>query len=160
MSLIKFLLKLVFPLLLIVVFIGFNANEAKAQGASNPATNQPSLYERLGKYDALAAFTDEFIKNLAAEKSLQRFLVGLSEDSKKKLRQHLVDFLCNATGGPCYYLGRDMKTSHKGLGITEKDWDAGVRALTKTLDNLKIKNPERGEVIAAVANLKKDIVEK
>lgn len=154
MSLMKFLLKLAFPLLMILMFVSFSANEAKAQ------TNQKSLYERLGKYDGIAAFTDEFIKNLAADKSLGRFLVGLSEDSQKKLRQHLVDFLCNATGGPCLYLGRDMKTSHKGLGINEKDWDAGVKALQKTLDTLKVKDPERGEVIAAVSNLKKDIVEK
>lgn len=154
MSLVKNLLKLSFPLLVIVMFVSFSANEAEAQ------TNQKSLYERLGKYDGIAAFADEFIKNLAADKSLGRFLVGLSEDSQKKLRQHLVDFLCNATGGPCFYLGRDMKTSHKGLGITEKDWDAGVKALQKTLDTLKVKDPERGEVIAAVSNLKKDIVEK
>lgn len=154
MSLRKFLLKLAFPLLAFVIFISVSANEVNAQ------TNQKSLYERLGKYDGLAAFADEFLKNLAAEKSLQRFLVGLSEDSKKKLRQHLVDFLCNATGGPCAYIGRDMKTVHKGLGINEKDWDAGVNALKKTLDKFSIKDPERSEVIAAISNLKKDIVEK
>ncbi len=160
MNLLKFLLKIACPLLIIVLFISFNPTEANAQGSGNAESKQKSLYERLGKYDGIAAFSDQFIKNLGADKTLQRFLVGLSEDSKKRLRQHLVDFLCNATGGPCLYLGRDMKTSHKGLGITEKDWDAGVNALKKTLDQLKVKDPERTEVITAVANLKGDIVEK
>jgi hemoglobin len=141
---------------MVVLFVGFSASSAKAQTDAK----QKSLYERLGKYDGIAAFSDEFIKNLGADKTLQCFLVGLSEDSQKKLRQHLVDFLCNATGGPCLYVGRDMKTVHKGLGITEKDWEAGVNALVKTLDSFKIKDPERTEVINAVSNLKKDIVEK
>ena len=86
--------------------------------------------------------------------------LGLSDDSKKKLRQHLVDFLCSATGGPCLYLGRDMKTSHKGLGIDEADWKEGVDALVATLEKFKVPEKEKGEVLAAVGGLKKDIVEK
>lgn len=160
MRMVKFLLKLACPLLMVVLFVGFNPNEAKAQGSMNSETKQKSLYERLGKYDGIAAFTDEFIKNLGAEKSLQKFLTGLSENSQKRLRQHVVDMLCELTGGPCFYLGRDMKTAHKGLGINEKEWEAGVNALVKTLDTFKIKDPERTEVINAVASLKKDIVEK
>jgi hemoglobin len=77
-----------------------------------------------------------------------------------KLRQHLVDFLCNATGGPCIYIGRDMKTAHTGLGITEADWTEGVDALVATLDKFKVPDKEKGEVLAAVGGLKKDIVEK
>jgi len=97
---------------------------------------------------------------LGASKTLSRFVVGLSVDSKKKLRQHLVDFLCNATGGPCLYLGRDMKTVHTGLGITEQDWNDSVDALVATLDKFKVPAREKGEVLGAVSGLKKDIVEK
>src|SRR5438309_11899562 len=90
------------------------------------ASSTPTLYKRLGGYDAIAAVTDDFIGRLASDKQLTRFFVGHSEDSLKKIRQHLVDQLCAATGGPCVYTGRDMKTSHKGMGITESDWDAAV----------------------------------
>jgi hemoglobin len=123
-------------------------------------TKQKSLYERLGGYDAIAAVSDDFIGRLGTGKRLQRFVVGLSDDSKKKLRQHLVDFLCNATGGPCLYLGRDMKTSHKGLGIDEEDWKEGVDALNATLEKFKVPEKEKAEVVAAIGGLKKDIVEK
>jgi hemoglobin len=121
---------------------------------------EKSLYTRLGGYDAIAAVSDDFIGRLAAGKLLGRFVVGLSVDSQKHLRQNLVDFLCNATGGPCLYLARDMKTSHTGLGITEADWQEGVDSLVATLDKFKVPKREKGEVLGAVSGLKKDIVEK
>jgi hemoglobin len=124
------------------------------------AGQEKTLYQRLGGYDAVAAVTDDMIGRLAADPQLKKFLAGLSDDSKAKLRQHFVNFLCNATGGPCVYTGRDMKTSHKGLGITEADWNASVVDLTATLDKFKVPAKEKGEVLAAVSGLKKDIVEK
>ena len=124
------------------------------------APKSPSLYTRLGGYDAIAAVTDDFIARLAADKQLSRFIVGHSQDSLMKLRQHVVEFLCNATGGPCVYMGRDMKTAHKGMGITESDWDLSVKALTATLDKFKVPEKEKGEVLAAVGPLKAQIVEK
>jgi hemoglobin len=121
---------------------------------------QKSLYERLGGYDAIAAVTDDLIGRLINDKKLGRFFVGLSTDSKKKLRQHLVNFLCAATGGPCVYTGRDMKTSHAGLGISEDDWDITVKHLKETLNKFKVPEKEQSEVLAAVGSTKKDIVEK
>lgn len=124
------------------------------------ATKEKTLYQRLGGYDAIAAVSDDFVDRLGKGKLLSRFVVGLSVDSKKRLRQHLVDFLCNATGGPCLYLGRDMKTVHTGLGITEDDWKESVDALVATLDKFKVPEKEKNEVLGAVSALKKDVVEK
>lgn len=119
-----------------------------------------SLYQRLGGYDAIAAVTDDFIGRLATDKQLGKFFGGHSEDSLKKIRQHVVDQLCMATGGPCVYTGRDMKTAHKGLGISESDWTVGVNHLVATLDKFKVPEKEKGEVLAALGPLKADIVEK
>lgn len=143
------------PLVAALAFLALSAAPTHAQTAPEKKT----LYQRLGGYDAIAAVSDDFIGRLAVNKQLSRFLSGLSEDSKKRLRQHLVDFLCNATGGPCLYLGRDMKTSHKGLGINDSDWQAGVNDLIATLDHFKVPKTEKDEVVAAVASLKNDIVE-
>jgi len=129
-----------------------------------PATAQqasaPTLYKRLGGYDALAAVTDDFIGRLATDPGLARFFAGHSTDSLKRIRQHVIDQLCFATGGPCVYTGRDMKTSHAGLGITEKDWDASVKLLVAALDKFNVPAKEKDEVLTAVSGLKKDIVEK
>lgn len=118
-----------------------------------------TLYQRLGGYDAIAAVTDDFIGRLATDKDLAKFFAGHSEDSLRKIRQLVVDQLCAATGGPCVYIGRDMKTAHKGMGITEAQWNTAVGHLVATLDKFKVPAAEKNEVLAAVSSLKKDIVE-
>jgi hemoglobin len=132
---------------------------AGSLGFSTRAQNN-SLYNRLGGYDALAAVTDDFITRLATDKTLGRFFVGASDNSKMRIRQLLLDQLCAATGGPCIYIGRDMKTAHRGLGITEDDWNIAVKHLVATLTKFKVGQREQEEVAAALTKLKDDIVEK
>ena len=134
------------------------ASPATAQQPASP--QPPSLYKRLGGYDALAAVTDDFLGRLAADPQFQKFFVGHSTDSIKKIRQLIVDQLCAVTGGPCAYTGRDMKSAHAGLGITEKDWDAQAKLLVATLDKFNVPAKEKDEVLALVSTLKKDIVDK
>jgi hemoglobin len=122
------------------------------------AQSQPTLYQRLGGYDAIAAVTDDFITHLATDPQLGRFFTGLSNDSKLRVRQHVVDFLCVATGGPCKYTGRDMKTAHTGLNISEADWNTSVKYLVGTLDKFKVPEKEKSDVLTAIGGLKGDIV--
>ena len=143
----------------LVLTLSFAAVFAFAHHDEKMAAKPKSLYERLGGYDAIAAVTDDFIGRLATDKQLARFFVGHSEDSLKKIRQHVVDQLCAATGGPCVYTGRDMKTSHKGMGISESDWNAAVADLIGTLDKFKVPEKERAELLGALSGLKNDIVE-
>jgi hemoglobin len=119
---------------------------------------EKSLYERLGGYNAIAAVVDDFIGRLVADKQLGRFFIGHSTNSKKRIRQLIVDMMCEATGGPCIYTGRDMRTAHTGLNITESDWQTSVKLLTATLDKFKVGQKEKDDVFAAVSGLKKDIV--
>lgn len=122
--------------------------------------SQQSLYKRLGGYDAIAAVVDEFVQRLATDPQLGRFFQGHSVSSVKKIRQLVVDQLCEATGGPCYYTGRDMKTAHAGMGISEADWDASVKHLVATLDKFKVPEKEKNEVLGAISTMKDQIVEK
>ena len=136
--------------------------QSSAPGAmtSVGAQDKKTLYARLGGYDAIAAVVDDFITRLATDKRFEKFFVGFSNDSKKKLRQHILDQFCVAAGGPCVYTGRDMKTSHGGLGITEADWDAAAKHLVASLDKYKVPETEKNELLAFVVAQKKDIVEK
>ncbi len=145
--------KLGFPVLAFLLFASWGAMTVAAQEKT-----EKSLYDRLGGYNALALVVDEFIMQLGKDKQLSRFLVGLSDDSKKKLRQHVLDQFCQATGGPCLYNGRDMRTTHTGLKITESDWDIASKALVAALDKYKVPQKEKDEVVAFVTSLKKDIV--
>jgi len=124
------------------------------------ASQEKSLYERVGGYNALAAVVDDFIGRLVTDKQFEKFFIGQSTDSKKRIRQHILDQFCAATGGPCVYTGREMKTSHAGLGITNAEWDAAAKHLVASLDKFKVPEKEKGELLAFVTSLKKDIVEK
>jgi hemoglobin len=136
------------------------STRASMSGSMINSQEKKSLYTRLGGYDAIAAVVDDFIGRLVADKRFSKFFVGHSEDSLKKIRMHVIDQLCAAAGGPCLYIGRDMKTSHHGLGITGDDWDASAKHLVESLDKFKVPQAEKDELLAFVGTLKKDIVDK
>lgn len=113
-----------------------------------------SLYERLGGYDAIAALVDDFMGHMFSDKQVGRFYIGHSANSKKRLRQLIVEILCEVAGGPVRYIGRDLKTAHLGLCITESDWQIAVSNIKGALERLKLQQKEIDEVLATVSNLK------
>jgi hemoglobin len=145
-------------LIVLLLLVG-GAQETRAQEKAHPQQSQ-SLYKRLGGYDALAAVTDDFVGRLIGDKQLTRFFNGVSTDSRKRIRQLVLDQLCAATGGPCIYIGRSMRASHEGLGITEDDWNIAVKLLVETLDKFKVPKAEQGELAKILSTLKPDIVDK
>src|SRR5215831_7230310 len=124
------------------------------------AQKQKTLYQRIGGYDTIAAVVDDFIGSLIADKRFEKFFAGFSVDSKKRIRQHVIDQFCAAAGGPCVYTGREMKVTHGGLGITEDDWNAAAAHLSEALDKNKVSKKDKADLLAFVTTLKKDIVEK
>src|SRR5712692_9172325 len=125
---------------------------------SDGAQQKPkTLYERLAGYDAIAAVTDDFIDRLVADKQVSRFFTGASTDSKKRIRQLVVDQICGATGGPCVYIWRSMKAAHERLGINESDWQISVGHLIASLDKFKVPQKEKEELLGIVSSLKPDI---
>ncbi len=118
-----------------------------------------TLYQRLGGYDAIAAVVDDFVGRLINDKQFARFFTGHSNDSKKRIRQHILDQFCAAAGGPCLYTGRTMKDSHAGLGISEAEWEAAGKHLVATLDKFKVPEAEKKDLLAFVGTQKNDIVE-
>jgi len=118
-----------------------------------------TLYERLGGYDAIAAVASDLLPRLQADPQLARFWQHRGEDGVKREKQLLIDFLCSSAGGPMYYTGRDMKTSHKGMKVSEGDWWAFLGHLNATLNAFQVPQAERDEVVAFVQSTKRDILE-
>jgi len=114
-----------------------------------------SLYDRLGKMDAITAVVDDFVANVAADARINAFFANADVPHLKKM---LVDQICAATGGPCKYTGKDMKTAHAGMGVKSPDFDALVEDLKKSLDKFKVPAKEQGELLGALAPMKGDIV--
>lgn len=119
-----------------------------------------SLYERLGGYDAIAAATDDLLLGrLVKDPELGVYWKGKSEDSLRNDRQLIVDFLVAAAGGPAFYRGRDMKSSHAGLGITDHEWDIFMHHTRAMLAHLAVPERESQDVLGFVESLKNEVVQ-
>ena len=115
-----------------------------------------SLYERLGGLDAIKAVVDDFVVRCAAD---ERISDKFARTDIPRLKKMLVDQVCEATGGPCTYAGRDMKETHRGLGVTAGEFDALVANLVATLNKFNVPQAEQEELLGALAPMKADIVE-
>jgi hemoglobin len=124
------------------------------------AAAERSLYERLGGYDAVCAATDDLLGRLMGDRQLKDYWKGASHDNRRKARQLIVDFMVETAGGPAFYVGRDMKTSHAGMGISGSDWEAFMRHAAATLEHLAVPAREKAEVLAFFTSVKAEIVEK
>jgi hemoglobin len=121
--------------------------------------NQKSLYGRLGGYDGITAFADDLLPRLQADSQLGRFWQNRGDDGIAREKQLLIDYLCASAGGPMYYTGRDMKTSHRGMKITESDWSIFLQHAGATMEALQVPKQECDEIVAFVLSLKADIVQ-
>ncbi len=122
------------------------------------AKREPSLYERLGGREGIALVVDDFVANVVADSRVNARFKNLKPPEVFKFKSNLSDQICEAAGGPCAYLGRDMKTVHKGMNITEAEWNATVEDLVKALDKYKVPQKEKNELLGLLSPMKKDIV--
>lgn len=133
---------------------GHSALVGKPNAARGMA--QRSLYERLGGLPALKAVVDEFVTRVAAD---SRINAKFARTNMPRLKLHLVEQLCVATGGPCEYTGRDMKQTHRNMRVTEGEFDALVEDLVATLDKFNVASREKDELLTILGPLKSQVVE-
>lgn len=114
-----------------------------------------TLYERLGGKDALKAVVGELWNQVAADARIN----GRFKHTKPEaFGGQLVDFLCQASGGPCKYQGKDMKAAHTGMKLSDAEFMALAEDTTKALNKFKVPAKEQSEVINMLASLKGDVV--
>ena len=119
-----------------------------------------SLYQRLGGYDVIAAFTDQWLGLVLADPLLAPYFRGMSNDTKARARQLIVDFIAASTGGPTIYTGRDMKTLHTGLGISREEYEALLQHAATTLEAVGVGDREKNDILAWMTSLEGDMVER
>lgn len=113
------------------------------------------LYDRLGGKPAITAVVDDFVGNVAGDARInQRF----ANANIPRLKTMLVDQICEASGGPCKYTGASMKDAHKGMKITDAEFNALVQDLVKSLDKFNVPAQEKSELLGALGGMKPDIV--
>ena len=146
--------------LVAVLALGLANQAAWAQGGQKDtpkSTNKKSLYERLGGKAAITAVVDEFVARVAADTRINKFF---ATTDIPKLKMHLVNQICEASGGPCKYTGRSMKEAHQGMGVSGADFNALVEDLVGALDKFKVGEQEKSELLSVLGPMRGDIVEK
>jgi hemoglobin len=134
---------------------------AVAIGSITTASAQKkSLYDRLGGKKGITTVVNDFVGNVGGDNRINKFFVDTVKDKARlaKFKTNLVNQICSASGGPCKYGGKDMKTAHKGMGITDADFNALVEDLVKALDKNKVDATSKGELLGALGGMKGDIV--
>ena len=134
------------------------ATAEETRSVDEVASDQETLYQRLGGYDVVAAIIDDMGPRALNDPAFSMFFTDIDEEAGKAARQHSVNLVCELAGGPCFYNGRDMKTVHKELGITDEQWHLNLGHLGDTLDALNIDGDDKADVIALFAGLKGDII--
>ena len=124
--------------------------------------SQKSLYDRLGGKSAIVSVVDDFVANCAADARINKFFAATAADKNRlaAFKNKLVDQICEASGGPCKYTGRDMKTAHAGMGISNADFNALVEDLTKSLNKFKVAKAEQDQLLGVLGPMRPQIVEK
>ncbi len=122
-------------------------------------TQEKSLYERLGGYDAISAVVDVFLVKVWDDPVVGRYFVGMGTDTRNQLRQKNKNLLCANTGGPCKKINRPLGEAHVGLGITDAEFDIVAGHLGTTLKEFKVPQKEYDEVMTKVGGLRPYVVE-
>jgi hemoglobin len=150
-------MKLYAQVLGMVMFCGLLISPAGCGTAGSMSDRGPaSLYDRLGGKPAITAVVDEFVGNVAKDGRINgRFATA----DIPRLKGHLVDQVCSATGGPCTYTGRDMKSTHAGMRISNAEFTALVEDLVAALNTYKVPAKEQQELLGLLGPMKSDIVE-
>src|SRR5262245_29088358 len=142
-------------LAMVVVTLGACATMSEPQPTGEAP---PTLYKRLGGREGIRVVVDDFVAFLVADPRVKDRFTKLTPVQVEKLKTNAADQVCDATGGPCSYLGKDMKAAHQGMKITEGEWNATVEDLIKALDKNKVSKKDQEELIGLLAPMKKDIV--
>jgi hemoglobin len=136
---------------LLVVLVGVVA-------CATAAPPKPSLYKRLGGREGIRGVVDDFVGFLVADPRVNARFKDMKPADVERFKTNASDQVCDAAGGPCSYLGKDMRTAHKGMNITEAEWNATVEDLVKALDKRNVPKPDQQELLGLLAPMKKDIV--
>jgi hemoglobin len=142
----------------VVVLLALGCLGVSACATTQEAPAPVSLYKQLGGREGIALVVDDFVANVVADERINARFKALPPAQVFKLKSNLADQICDATGGPCAYVGRDMKTTHKGMNVTEAEWNATVEALVKALDKNNVPAGAKTALLGVLSPMKPDIV--
>lgn len=149
-------LRMTWMSVLAVATIAACGGKAKTDTTGGASDSGATLYDRLGKKDAITAVVKDFVEErVAKDARIKSFFANADIPG---LEAKLVDQICEASGGPCKYTGKDMKTAHAGMNVKDADFTALVEDLKASLANFKVGDKEQNDLLGALAKMHDDIV--
>jgi hemoglobin len=115
-----------------------------------------SLYDRLGGIEAITAVTRAVVDRQMKDDRINQKFARTNVD---RLIKEFVDLICQATGGPCTYSGRNMTETHHNMGVTSGEFEAFVEDVAAVLDGFNVGKAEQDELLNILAPLRGEIVE-
>jgi len=121
-----------------------------------PAEALPAnVYQAIGGRAAVAAAVEGLYGRLLADPLLSRFF---PHGVAARHRAYVVTVLGEALGGPERYRGPDLAKAHRGLGISDADFDRTAGHLAATLDSLGVPGHLADHIVGIVAGLRPAVV--
>ena len=133
------------------------SSRMKALNINKPRTD--SLYSRIGGYPMIRHFVDELIPRLRLHANLGRFWKYRGIDSIRKEKEHLIDYLCEVTGGPYTYKGRRLQQVHEGLEISRSDWLEFIEVIGEAASKVDLERGLLEEILSLFENIKVNVIE-
>jgi hemoglobin len=121
-----------------------------------PRPTGPTLYQRLGGQAAIGAVVDDTLANVATDPRINR---RFANSDTARLRAGLIELLCDRTGGPCTYRGRNMADAHEGMNIRDDEFDALVDDLVRALDKHRVPAREKDELLSLLGRMRNAITD-
>lgn len=85
-----------------------------------------------------------FNARLHSDPKIGGYWKGQNTQTKRRGRQLVWDFLVEAFGGPAFYNGLDIETTHQGLGISENDWEVMEKHAVAGVDKFEAQSKPLG----------------
>jgi hemoglobin len=123
--------------------------------APAPAPVAQNLFERLGGQDGLGTLVEALLVNIGGDHRVKVYFNNLDQP---RFKTNMVAFLCEKTGGPCAYTGREIKMAHKSMQVGPEDFQAMMEVTDKTLNEKGVSEADKKELLDILAAYKGDIV--
>lgn len=126
-----------------------------SQFSASHALADDALFQTLGQKAGLSVLMDDFMQRLLADPRTEPFF---AKANQQRVKEQLVEQLCQVSGGPCVYKGADMKSSHSNMDITKGHFNALVEMLQQSMDAKKIPFRAQNQLLAQLAPMHRDVI--
>ena len=122
---------------------------------ATPLRAQDALFDDMGRQAGINKLVDASVDNYLADPRIQEIF---SESNIDRIRAELKDQFCVIAGGPCRYTGHSMVATHKGLHLTNTNFNALVEDLQAAMDSCNIPFATQNRFLARLAPMQHEVV--